>query len=166
MKERKLTTDYKEYSFDELTDADRELVVQARDATRRSYAPYSKFHVGAAIRLANGEIVCGSNQENAAFSSGTCAERSACFYAGARYPDVAMDTIAIAAWSMDGKPDGLPWEEYFQETPISPCGNCRQSLQEYETRSGKPIRVLLYGKNHVLEVPSVSALLPFTFVSF
>lgn len=166
MKELRLNTEYREYRLDELSDSDRALVEQAKEATRRSYAPYSKFHVGAAIRLGNGGVVCGSNQENAAFSSGTCAERSACFYAAAENPDEPMETIAIAAWTKSGKPEGLDWEEYFQDTPISPCGNCRQALLEYEAKSGKPLRLLLYGRQGVFEIPSVASLLPFCFVSF
>jgi cytidine deaminase len=165
MKEIKITTIVRSYEMAELTPEDTLLIEKAKEATRRSFAPYSKFHVGAAILLSNGDIVCGSNQENAAFSSGTCAERSACYYAGARYPEAALKKLAIAAWTQEGKPEGLDYDAYFQETPISPCGACRQALMEYENMHG-PIEVLLYGKNGVYVVSSIADLLPLTFVEF
>lgn len=152
--------------MDELDDADRRLVEEARRATRRSYAPYSRFHVGAALLMGNGEIISGANQENAAFSSGTCAERSACFYAGANFPGVAIEKIAIAAWTRLGKDDGTPFDDCFQHKPISPCGNCRQALMEYENKQGKPIEVLLYGTEGVYRVGSIKDLLPLTFTDF
>jgi cytidine deaminase len=165
MKEIIITTTVRSYEMSELPESDRLLIERAKEATRRSYAPFSKFHVGAAILLGNGETVCGSNQENAAFSSGTCAERSACFYAGAKYPGVALKKIAIAAWTKEGKPEGMEYDEYFQPKPISPCGACRQALMEYENMTG-PIEVLLYGKEGVYRVDSIAALLPLTFVDF
>ncbi len=166
MKKIKLTTDIEELSYAELSESDRRLAEAARQATERSLAPYSNFHVGAAIELANGEIVEGSNQENAAFTSGTCAERSACFYAASRYPDVPFEKIAIAAWTAEGKPEGLPYGEYFQENPISPCGLCRQALLEYETRQKRPVELLLCGRDKVYRVPSVASLLPLCFTEF
>lgn len=114
-----------EASIDELTAEEKKLVELAKRATYRSYAPYSKFSVGAAILLSNGEIVCGANQENAAYPSGTCAERTAAYYAHANNPDATFKMIAVAARGTDGNP---------LEKPISPCGACRQALLEYETR--------------------------------
>lgn len=157
MKELNIVTQITELTYDELPARDKELVDAAIDATLRSYAPYSHFHVGAAILLANGEIITGSNQENAAFSSGTCAERSACFYAGAKYPEVAFERIAIAARAVDG---------HLTTEPIPPCGSCRQSLLEYETISGHNIELLLVGEKKIYRVPSVHSLLPLSFVSF
>lgn len=165
MKEFKIEIPVKEYSLEELPAEDRRLAEAARAMTRSSYAPYSQFHVGAAILLDNGEIVVGSNQENAAFSSGTCAERSACFYAGAQYPGVAMKKIAIAAWSDAGKEPGQPYEAYFQDEPIPPCGSCRQALLEYEHLYG-PMELILCGREKAYVVSSVSELLPFSFTSF
>lgn len=165
MKTRKITTEIEELTYDELTDEERRLTDEAREATRRSMADYSKFHVGAALLLDNGETVCGSNQENAAYTSGTCAERSACFYAGARWPDAKFRKLAIAAWTDEGKEPGKDWEEYFQEDPISPCGLCRQALLEYETKGG-PIELLLCGRDKVYRVKSISDLLPLSFTEF
>ena len=142
--------------FEELTEADRELVMAAKDATNGSYAPYSNFHVGAAILLDNNIIVKGANQENAAFSSGTCGERSACFNAAANYPQNEMNAIAIAACNNEG----------FQRKPISPCGPCRQALLEYEHKQGHPIRVILYGADECYILPSIASLLPLCFTEF
>lgn len=156
MKEIHLTTPLISLSYDELNDTDRQLVDAAKEATKGAYAPYSHFHVGAAIRLNNGSIVIGANQENAAFSSGTCAERSACFQAGAIYPNVPFSAIAIAAYT----------KGEFQRLPISPCGACRQALLEYETLHKTPIRVILYGKEEIYILPSVASLLPLCFTDF
>ena len=165
MKELKITTTYKECELTELPPKDIELVEAARQATRSSYAPYSKFHVGAAIRMADGSIVAGSNQENAAYPSGTCAERTAAFHASASHPGMAMKKIAVAAWTTLAQPSGLPWEDYFQSLPISPCGACRQALLEYEAKYGR-IEVILFGREKTYIFPSVSSLLPFSFTEF
>ncbi len=165
MKELKITTLIKECTLSELSADDRELVEAAREATRRSYAPYSKFHVGAAIRMADGTIETGANQENTAYPSGLCAERTAAFHASAVKPGVPMKKIAIAAWTDSNRPEGLSWEEYFQDKPISPCGACRQSLLEYETLYGK-MEVILYGKDKIYIFQSVASLLPFCFTEF
>lgn len=157
MKHYDITCPVKEMTYDELTAADRELVGHAREMTSNSYAPYSHFHVGAAIRLDNGVIVPGANQENVAYPSGTCAERSACFGAYARYPEAKFEAIAIAARGTDGE---------FTPTATAPCGACRQALLEYEMLAGKPVRVLLAAKDLVLEVPSVASLLPLAFTEF
>lgn len=132
-----------------------ELVEEAKAASRDSYAPYSQFHVGAALRLANGVIVRGSNQENAVFPVTCCAERTALYAAGAQYPDVAVTDIAIAVWR---EKDGL-----FLATPASPCGMCRQHLVETEQRHGHPIRVILYGTAETYVLESARHLLPLTF---
>lgn len=165
MKEFTITTLIKECRIEDLCDADKELVIAAKEATRTSFAPYSKFHVGAAIRMEDGTIVKGSNQENAAYPSGLCAERTAAFYASASHPGMAMKKIAIAAWTRLHMPENLEWEDYFQATPISPCGACRQSLLEYEATYGK-MEVILYGREKIFILPSISSLLPFCFTEF
>ena len=157
MKQFDITVPVIEVGFDELDPSDRRLVDCAREATERSYAPYSKFHVGAAILLDNGEIVTGSNQENVAYPSGTCAERTACFYAHSRWPEARFSAIAIAARGTDG--------EYVAD-PISPCGACRQALLEYETLAGRDVRVMLAGRDRVYILPSVRSLLPLCFSEF
>lgn len=157
MKEKKLVTEIIELQYDELNDTRRRLVDMAREATARSYAPYSKFRVGAAILLDNGEIVTGSNQENAAYPSGTCAERTAAFYAHATYPDARFKAIAIAAVGTDGNeiPD-----------PVAPCGACRQSLLEFETLAEENVEVILVGANAIYILPSVRSTLPLAFSEF
>lgn len=143
--------------YSELSEADRKLVDAARAATASSYSPYSHFRVGAAILLSNGEIISGSNQENAAYPSGLCAERTAAFYAHARYPDATFEIIAIAARDTDGSEICAP---------IAPCGACRQSLLEYETLAGKPVKVVLVGADEIFIIPSVRSLLPVAFTEF
>lgn len=165
MKEIKIEIAAKEYMYSELCEADRLLVDAAKEATRASYSPYSRFKVGAAILMENGDLVTGANQENAAYPSGTCAERTTAFYAAASHPGMRMLKIAIAAWTDTGKPENLPWEEYFQSSPISPCGACRQALLEYEAKYGE-LEVILYGKEKILVFPSIASLLPFCFTEF
>ena len=157
MKTINIDLEIKVYKYYELPETDRILVKKAREATFRSYAPYSHFSVGAAIRLDNGEIIEGSNQENVAYPSGTCAERSACYYAGARYPDARFEAIAIAARGTDGE---------FTETPTAPCGACRQALLEYETQAKHNVRVILAGRVDVYVIPSGNATLPLAFPDF
>lgn len=157
MKEIDLTLRLESLGYDELSPAERRLVDAARAATYRSYAPYSHFRVGAAIALDNGETVEGANQENVAFPSGTCAERSACFYAHAQYPEARFETIAIAARGTDGE---------FTAEPTAPCGACRQALLEYELLAGHDVPVLLAGRDFVYRVPSVRSLLPLSFTEF
>lgn len=157
MEHMDLNIKYSVATINDLSDADRVLVEQARLATHRSYAPYSKFSVGAAIQLDNGEIITGANQENVAYPSGTCAERTACYYAHALYPDANFSAIAIAARGTDGNEVTLP---------IAPCGACRQALLEYETLAGKDVRVILTGSEKVIILPSVKSLLPFAFSEF
>ncbi len=141
--------------LDELSAEDRELVQSAIKATENSYAPYSNFNVGAAIRLSDGSIVLGANQENAAFPSGLCAERTAIFAAQAQRPDQAIPCLAIAARSTEG----------LLREPVTPCGSCRQVMTEIEDRYKQPMRVLLYGTNGVYVINSVKDLMPLSFVS-
>lgn len=154
MENKQLNISYQVYrSKDELPAKWQSLLQQAIDATERSYAPYSNFRVGAAILLDNGEVVCGSNQENAAYPSGLCAERSACFYAGAAYPGAKMLAIAVAA-RQDGE---------LTVTPTYPCGACRQALVQYESKGGVPMAVIVGSATRVEVFSSVKDLLPFVF---
>lgn len=153
MKELQIKLSVSILSLDELTAEERELVLKAKEMTKSSYSPYSHFSVGAAIRLADGSIYAGSNQENAAFPVGLCAERSAFFYAQANAPEQAPVAIAIAAFTGGA----------FLAKPISPCGACRQALLEAETRYGQPIKVMLYGEEDIYVVDSFRDLLPLTF---
>lgn len=157
MKNIELITNILSLSYSELNPEDRRLLDLARAATARAYAPYSHFSVGAAILLDNGEIVTGANQENAAFPSGTCAERTACYYAHATYPDAAFVRIAISAIGTDNAP---------LSSPIAPCGACRQALLEYEKLSGHDVPVILDSDSHIFILPSVKSLLPLSFSSF
>lgn len=154
MKQRAYTVRLYEYDhIDELAKEQVQLVNSAIDAARDAYAPYSNYQVGAAIRLANGEIVIGSNQENAAYPSGLCAERVAIFYAGARYPDVPVLSLAIAA-IRDGE---------IQQGPVAPCGSCRQVLYEKESQGDTPMEVILYGSKTIQVIKRITDLLPLPF---
>jgi cytidine deaminase len=157
MEELLLKSTVKVAQMSELTDAERSLVEQAIEATNRSYAPYSNFSVGAAILLKNGTTIMGCNQENAAFPSGICAERSAIFAAGAQYPDQPVIMLAIAARNEKGE---------LQEEPVSPCGPCRQVIIETETRYKQPVRILLYGKKYIYVVDGIRQLMPLSFTEF
>ncbi|MEG1544376.1 MAG: cytidine deaminase [Tannerellaceae bacterium] len=152
MKEIVLNTKIKVCALAEQTESHQRLTAAAVEAASRAYAPYSKFNVGAAVLLGNGEIVTGNNQENAAYPSGLCAERVALFYAGSRYPDVPIVALAIAAFTA-GR----------QVEQISPCGACRQVLLESEMRAASPITILLCGSSEVYILPSAASLLPFCF---
>ena len=141
-------------SVSELTAQEANLVKRAQQACKTSYSPYSNFRVGAALLLVNGEIVAGSNQENAAYPSGLCAERVAVFAAASQYPGQAILAIAIAAYKAEG-------ENFL---PVTPCGSCRQVLLEYEYKQGTAMEVLLpYANQQILKSPSVSQLLPLCF---
>lgn len=153
MKDLTITSIIKVYTFDELNKTDQDLMTSAMEATTRSYAPYSKFSVGAAALLANGIVVTGTNQENAAYPSGLCAERTTLFYANSQYPDQPVLALAIAART----------EKDFIDLPIPPCGACRQVILETEKRYKQPIRILLYGKKEIYEVKSICDLLPLSF---
>jgi cytidine deaminase len=140
----------------ELNDADKALIEQARKVTEQAYAPYSHFNVGAVAKLVSGETVSGTNQENASFPAGICAERVMLASAATLFPGVAIDTLAISYHNLNGESD----------RPVSPCGICRQTLAEYEERVKKPIRLLLSGMNgKVMEIQKASDLLPFSFGS-
>ena len=133
MKKNNHTITYCEYdSIDELCENDRELLLIAREASNNAYAPYSKFCVGAAIKLTNDTIVIGNNQENSAYPSGLCAERVAMFSASAKYPGILIDKIAITSKS----------EKFLVDTPTFPCGACRQVLSEYENLYDKKIKII------------------------
>lgn len=153
MKEITLKSEIRVYSYEELDQADKQLIDEAKEATGRSYAPYSHFHVGAAARLTNGSVITGNNQENAAYPSGICAERTTLFYANAQYPGEAVETLAIAART----------EKDFLDSPIPPCGACRQVMLETEKRFNRPIRIMLYGKKEIYVMEGVGTLLPLSF---
>lgn len=155
MKEIKIEINIRALRYEELDGKDRKLIDAAKEATARSYAPYSHFSVGAAALLANGVTVTGTNQENAAYPSGTCAERTTLFYANSQYPDQPVDTLAIAARN----------ESDFLESPIPPCGACRQVLLETEQRFHQPMRILLYSKNDIYVLEGTKDLLPLSFGS-
>ena len=146
MKELELKSVIKVCQMEELTAEEQHLLELAIEATGRSYAPYSKFHVGAAVRLENGVEIIGCNQENAAL-----------FAAGAQYPDVPVKMLSIAARGTDGE---------LLEEPVGPCGSCRQVIIESETRAGDPIRILLYGKKYVYVIDGIRQLMPLTFSEF
>lgn len=154
MKTINLNIAIKHCQLDELSVADRELIEQAMKATDNAYAKYSHFYVGAALRLANGRIVIGANQENAAFPSGLCAERTAVFSAQANFPDQSIEALALVARNDNGLIDN----------PVTPCGACRQVLLGVEERYGLPMRILMYGKSGVYSVGSAKDLLPLSFV--
>ena len=154
MKELTHTCHYKLFAYEELCEQDRRLVDAAKAATQGSYAPYSTFQVGAAALLSDGTVVSGSNQENAAYPSGLCAERTTLFYANAAHPDKAVIALAVAAYT----------NSKFTNVPIPPCGACRQVVLEVEHRYDTPIRLLLYGTEgtYVIE-GGIGELLPLTF---
>ena len=156
MKEITLKISYTEYnSVEEMSREDQELVKAALEAQNGSYSPYSKFQVGAALRLVDGTIVKGANQENAAYPSGLCAERTAMFWASANYPDGAFDTLAIA-----GADQGV-----LCESPASPCGSCRQVMAEYQKKYGRPLRTIWVGSKRIRKFEKVEDILPFIFDS-
>ena len=139
----------------ELDPKDAELLRLAHEATKSSYAPYSKFHVGAAARLANGKFVTGCNIENAAYPSGLCAERVTLFAAQAQYPDVPVEALALTA-TAEGK---------TVNEPVAPCGACRQVMVETEQRSGRPLRVLCQGETGpIMAFDGIESLVPFVFL--
>lgn len=153
--DKMLVINYKEVAgVVALPDSDRRLMECAVEAAKGAYAPYSRFHVGAALRLADGSVVVGNNQENSAYPSGLCAERTALFAASAQRPDIRdYEALAIV---------GINKEGVLCEA--SPCGACRQVMSEYERQQGHPMRVICYiGEGSVRVFNSVSDLLPFSF---
>lgn len=153
MKNLKLEINMDFCSINELSNVEQKMVEKACESTKNSYAPYSKFHVGAAVLLKNGTIITGANQENAAFPSGLCAERTAVFAAQANYPDQPILILAIAASDSNG----------LREKPITPCGSCRQVILEVEERYKHPVEILLYGRKGIYRIKSVKDLLPLSF---
>ncbi len=155
MQKQKISFDLTIYdSPKKLPDEYEKLMSVAQQSRENAYAPYSKFQVGAAVLLENGEIVIGNNQENASFPSGLCAERVAIFQAGARFPGVAVKAIAISAASNITR----------VSKPAAPCGNCRQAIAEYEQNQSNPIKVFMMGETgQVYAVNSLTDLLPLTF---
>ena len=152
MKQMKIATNVEVYAYEELEAEHRQLLKAAQEAAHNAYAPYSQFHVGAALLLDDGTVITGSNQENASYPAGCCAERTALFYAGANHPNAPIRHIAIVAFNAQG-----------QAEQISPCGICRQVLLESEQRQGSPISVWLFGREAIYRFPSASSLLPLCF---
>lgn len=155
MKDCVISANYRVFEWHELSPEQQALLQIAKEQTAKAYCPYSHFHVGAALRLDNGLVVRGSNQENAAYPSGMCAERTALFAAGANYPDCAVECLAIACFT----------NGHFTREAQSPCGACRQVMIETEHRYGKPMQVLLYGEDGTYVFDKASDLLPLVFVS-
>jgi len=154
MQNKELSISYQEYScIAELSEEDKELVLAAAKATEGSYAPYSHFNVGAAVRMSDGRIFSGSNQENAAFPSGLCAERTTMFYAHAHAEGSHMNSIAVTAFQ-NGQ---------MCLSPASPCGACRQVMAEFQTESGKKLSIILAGKAKIWKFEKVEDILPFIF---
>ncbi|MBQ8593539.1 MAG: cytidine deaminase [Bacteroidaceae bacterium] len=156
MKEVKIHLCYSVCSFAELSVSDQKLISMAKESAQKSYAPYSKFHVGAALFLSNGSYIVGNNQENASYPNGICAERTALYQAGAIYPQQTIKAMAIAACNDKG---------VFTSSPCPPCGSCRQVMLESEVRqAATPIRLLLYGTDECYIIEGgASALLPLSF---
>lgn len=157
MKENKIEISYKVYDdISELTKEDAWLLNEAREVTKQAYAPYSNFFVGAAAKLVNGEIVAGTNQENASYPVGLCAERVLLASASTLYPEIPIETMAVSYYSGNGN----------SKQPIAPCGMCRQYLQEYEIRVKQPIRLILAGlEGKIFVFEKASQLLPLGFTS-
>ncbi len=154
MEKFKIETElYRINSLDELSVEERDLVLKSKEIVKNAYAPYSEFRVGAAALLANGKVITGTNQENAAYPSGMCAERVAVFYANSQYPDIPVNTVAISAY----------YKGDYIDLPIPPCGSCRQALLESEMRFQQPIRLLLISKHSIILAKSIKSLLPLNF---
>ncbi len=154
MEEITLQIKYTEYQgLAQLPENDGKLVSIAREATKKGYAPYSGFLVGAAVLLGNGEIITGNNQENAAYPSGLCAERTALFYASAQFPKVPVLAMAISTLNIGNTPSEI----------AKPCGACRQVIAEYEDIAGSPIRIILDSSNKILVLNGIDNLLPLRF---
>lgn len=154
MKEIDINIKIKNYSMEELPIVEQDLINKAKEATNNAYANYSRFYVGAALLLNDGTVVIGANQENAAFPSGLCAERSAIFAAQSQFPEHAIIALAVAARNDKG----------FLTQPISPCGACRQVILEMEDRYKQPIKIMLFGTAGIYCVDSIKDLLPLSFV--
>lgn len=155
MEKKILETTVNIYQLSELDPEILVLVNKAKEQVYSAYAPYSNFHVGAAVLLQNGALFVGSNQENAAYPSGLCAERVALFYANAQFSEVPVKAIAIAAFT-NGE---------FLDQPITPCGSCRQVILESEKRFDNSIDIYMYGTEHVYHIANAYQLLPLSFGS-
>lgn len=155
MKELILQTKVTTCTLEEMEPSMRELVEKAKAMTQNAYCPYSHFHVGAAARLADGQIVAGSNQENAAYPSGLCAERTTLFAANANNPNTPVEALAIACYT----------QGHYTKDAASPCGACRQVMLETEHRFGQPMQVILYGEDMCYVFDSAADLLPLNFVA-
>ena len=154
MTTRNISISWTEFnSIEDLNEEDKELVIAAREAAHNAYAPYSKFSVGAAVRLETGIIIKGANVENAAFPSGICAERSALSYSASNYPSIKPVAIAVAALTENG----------LTKEPVPPCGNCRQVIAEEEFRNKTNIRVILSGESRIQVIEKGGDLLPLQF---
>lgn len=154
MKQITLQINYTVYAaISQLPENDNKLIMKARDAAKNAYAPYSGFRVGAAVLLENGEIITGNNQENSAYPSGLCAERTALFYASSQFPKIPIIAIAISTINVKDTPS---------ET-AKPCGACRQVMAEYEDLAGAPLRILLDSSDSILAINGIDSLLPFRF---
>ncbi|MBR6250337.1 MAG: cytidine deaminase [Bacteroidales bacterium] len=154
MKIQNLTTQVQYGENEESRVDELELMELAKAAAHRAYAPYSRFRVGAAVKMADGTLFSGSNQENAAYPSGLCAERVTLFYANAQKPNVAVDTLLIYAETDEGA----------LEQPITPCGACRQVILEKEHLQGSPITIILCGRDKMYRIRGIDNLMPLTFV--
>ena len=155
MKELHLQTTVKVYSYEELEPTLAQLVDIAKQKTQDAYCPYSHFHVGAAVLLADGQIVTGANQENAAYPSGLCAERTTLFSANANNPNVPVEALAVACYT----------NGHFTDDPASPCGACRQVMLETEHRFGVPMKIVLYGERECYVFEKAKDLLPMCFTN-
>lgn len=153
MKEINLTTKISVYPLEECSEIEKKLIEEAKKSALNAYARYSGFHVGAALLLEDGQIITGNNQENAAYPSGLCAERTAVFFANANYPEEKVIMLAVAAF----------YKGKFTKEVITPCGACRQVLLEVENRYSTPMRILMYSEEGVYVVNSIRDLLPLCF---
>ena len=154
MKEITIEIKYSEFNdFTQLSEEDKTLVMKAREAAKSAYAPYSGFRVGAAVLLENGTIITGNNQENAAYPSGQCAERTALFYASSQFPGIPIVAIAISTLNHAATPSGI----------AKPCGACRQVMAEYEDLARKPMRIVLDSTDKILILNGIDILLPLRF---
>lgn len=141
-------------SMEDLNTVSKNLLLRAKEAAKNAYAPYSKFNVGCALLLENGEIILGNNQENIAYPSGLCAERTAVFYAGANFPTIPIKMLAVTAFA----------KSYEVNQPVMPCGACLQSISEFELRFSKPIQIILQGNSGPIYVAEgTKTFLPFQF---
>ena len=154
MQKKTIETKVTIYKPEELDTAKQHLILKAKEQVHKAYAPYSEFYVGAAIELENGEIFTGNNQENSAYPSGLCAERVAIFSAASNYPGIAIESIAVVART----------DVFGLKHPVTPCGGCRQVMAEYESLSGKPIKIWMQGSDGMVwMVQGIRNLLPLMF---